>query len=84
MTAQYDKIKSSQSTLVMDGNVFQIILRDKHLRTHFGFIVHFNKILVFYNLSPKLRVDLLCFMKKYDTEYLQSLCINYYIHGSYG
>lgn len=41
-------------------------MNDKYLANHLGFIIHFNKNIIFYNMNPKLKVDILEFFKKYD------------------
>ncbi|CAD8074022.1 unnamed protein product [Paramecium sonneborni] len=80
---QTDRIKINNNALIIDGNVLDLILNDKYLTNHFGFIIHFNKIIIVYNMNNNLKEKLLNFVTKYDSEYYSSFCINYSA-GSHG
>ncbi|CAD8160631.1 unnamed protein product [Paramecium pentaurelia] len=80
---QTDKIKINNNALIIDGNVLDLILNDKYLNNHFGFIIHFNKIIIVYNMNNNLKQKLLNFVTTYDSEYSSSLCVNYSA-GSHG
>ncbi|CAD8156400.1 unnamed protein product [Paramecium octaurelia] len=80
---QTDKIKINNNALIIDGNVLDLILNDKYLNNHFGFIIHFNKIIIVYNMNNNLKQKLLNFLTAYDSEYSSSLCVNYSA-GSHG
>lgn len=54
-----------------------MILNDKYLTNHFGFIIHFNKVLIVYNMNNNLKEKFLNFLKMYDSEYYSSLSVNY-------
>ncbi|CAD8071279.1 unnamed protein product [Paramecium primaurelia] len=80
---QNDKIKINNNALIIDGNVLDLILNDKYLTNHFGFIIHFNKIIIVYNMNNNLKQRLLNFVTRYDSEYYSSFCVNYSA-GSHG